>query len=302
MKKIFILTIAAMATAFFLSQCKKLTSAVQDTASKDKKSLTIQKMVNDYNSKQWSPKTQDAFKTNMAKFNALKDTNNMDATTTPATMNYQVRYNVGDKQLIAAQQSFIKSSGFLLLDEPISVKNAKAVGITVTSSSTVNGVQLASMTDDFESADARYKAFVSKNSSNGFLPVFKQDVANLIIRKYLLNDASKTTELNAYVNDLINSGSQDYALIYLSLNKLKDQVSSGTLAGYKSTIANNKDAQKYRKQLKIEHDALAMNASALGGQLGQALNYQASILEIPAVRAKYFMNKINKITKTSIDM
>ena len=302
MKKIFALTIVALSTAFFLSQCKKLASAVQDGASNDKSSIAVQKMVNDFNAKQWDLKEQSAFSAKVAKYKALTDTNNMDAATIPASINYQVRYNAGDAQLIKAQKAFIKSSGFLVVDELVTVKDAAAAGITVTNTSTINGVQLASMTDDFESADARYNAFVTKNSSNGFLPVFKQDAANLIIRKYLLNNASKTAELNTYLRDLINSGSQDYPLIYLALNKLKDQVPSATLNSYKAAVVTNKDAQKFRQQLKLEHDNLVRSAATLGGRLSQVLNLQAAILAIPQAQATYFMNKIKGVNQSSVNM
>ncbi|WP_214073372.1 hypothetical protein [Mucilaginibacter sp. dw_454] len=301
MKKIFLLTAVALSTAFFLSQCKKLSSAVQDGSSNNK-SISVQKTVNDFNNKQWSPQLLGALNTKIARYKALKDTNNMDPTKIPASINYQVRYNAGDAQLIKAQRAFIKGSGFLLVDQQVTVKDAEAAGIAVTSNSTVNGIQLALMTDDFEGADARYKAFVSNNSSNGFLPVFKQDAANLIIRKYLLNNASKTAELNTYLGDLINSGSQDYPLIYLALNKLKDQVPATALNSYKAAVATNKDAQKFRQQLKLEHDNLVRSAATLGGRLSQVLNLQASMLEIPQAQATYFMNKIKGVSQSSVNM
>ncbi|MDB5123089.1 MAG: hypothetical protein JWP94_1218 [Mucilaginibacter sp.] len=216
------------------------------------------------------------------RLDSLSDTSSIDPKKLPDVITYSTAKN---GPTIAEQRAFIRASGFSVVDEPSLNTRSKQRML----------LGASQVTDSFDKADASYKSYIAQQSKNQSLTVFKQNAASVIIRQYLLGDKSQNNHLQYYTEELLQSHSQNYGLLYLAIQQLKGYVSTQRLGQYKNMINTDPVVANRNRQMEAIQQGIKTKYASFTERQLKLVNVLLKGSEMSRLRDQYLINKIKGI-------
>ncbi|HTH81562.1 MAG TPA: hypothetical protein VL490_01430 [Mucilaginibacter sp.] len=208
--------------------------------------------------------------------NSKISANNFNAQSDVDVITYKSSTTIPYIENINIQKKFILSSGFPLVNPGFDNTHT--------------------MPKTFEEADLRYRNFKAKEINNQYLDVFIQDAACLIIRGYLLGQTSKSGPLRYYTEELLQSHTQNYGLLYLAFKQLKPVVGEKKINEYKSILHSdviNKSQDKALNNMQVELNRQSKNNDSSHFTKTQEITLKS--LNLSQRRQEYYIQKIDSL-------